>query len=748
MKIKVIITGIYLLIVCETLLARSPSLDFSQVENKQFFSVPKVKSEFNIDGRLDEDFWQEAVKIDANIEVRPGENIEAPVKTLAHVAYNDDHILVGIQCFDENPEKIRAHLCDRDNIWSDDWILILFDTFNDQRRTYDFFCNPLGIQGDEIETPWGGGGSWDAIWHSAGQITDDGYVVEMAIPFNSINFPKINGEQVWGFDVVRSLPRNVRHHIGSFPRDRNNNCYMCQSHKLVGFEGAKPGRNIEFSPTLSAVYSQERENETSGPFKESENQLDPGITAKWGITPNMILNGTINPDFSNVEADVLQLDIDNQFTLYYPEKRPFFLEGADYFRTPLQIVHTRSFSDPDWGAKITGKEGKHTLGFFSVQDDYTNYIFPGAEGSDDLSTQKQSWGSVLRYKYDIGKKSHIGGLITGREGDQYHNRVGSIDGHFKFTQTDQVMFQVAASNSAYSNVISEEYDQKKGDFGGYSFQGYYDHNTKHYNLYGFYREISPEFRADLGFMTRVGTKYSEIGATKKWQRDPGSWFTWLSIYGSYDLRRDWNENILHRAYTARLNYNGPLQSSAGSYVEFGRDLYNGNYYRARYVNSWLYMRPNGWSQIGIETRFGDGIDYDNDRQAEYTRISPSCTIKMGLHLSVEYQYTNALKNVDAGRLYTANMHYIKVMYQFSSRMFARVVLQHRDYEQNVTLYEDDDVEARSKGLFTQFLLSYKINPQTVFFLGYSDNYGNIEDKLDLIQTNRTLFAKLGYAYSL
>jgi hypothetical protein len=325
---------------------------------KQHFEVPYVNAPIDVDARLDEGFWQNAVKIDANIEVRPGENIPAPVKTEALLVHNDTHIYVAIVAYDPDPSAIRAHLCDRDELWNDDWVLILFDTFNDQRRTYDFFCNPLGIQADEIETPQGGGGGWDAIWESDGRITDEGYIVEMSIPFSSFSFPRSEGELIWGFDVVRSYPRNVRHHIGAFPRDRNNNCYMCQSHKLIGFAGLTPGKNVEFDPTMTAVTTRERQDDNTGPFNQSSSRFEPGITSHWRFTPNLTLNATVNPDFSNVEADAAQMDINRQFTLYYGEKRPFFLEGADFFQTSFTTVHTRTLADPRWGLKITGKEGQ------------------------------------------------------------------------------------------------------------------------------------------------------------------------------------------------------------------------------------------------------------------------------------------------------------------------------------------------------------------------------------------------------
>ncbi|MBT4484993.1 MAG: carbohydrate binding family 9 domain-containing protein, partial [Candidatus Latescibacteria bacterium] len=181
------------------------------------YRVPMVDTPVKIDAVLDDDVWKKAVKVDANIEVQPGENVPAPVDTEVFISYDEENVYVGFKAYDPEPEKILAHVTDRDNIFGDDWVLILFDTFNDNRRSYNFSCNPLGIQADQIESSNGGGESWNAIWHSAGKITDDGYVVEMAIPFNAMSIQDAEGVQTWSFDVVRSYPRNVRYQIGAFP---------------------------------------------------------------------------------------------------------------------------------------------------------------------------------------------------------------------------------------------------------------------------------------------------------------------------------------------------------------------------------------------------------------------------------------------------------------------------------------------------------------------------------------------------
>jgi len=676
--------------------------------------------------------------------VRPGENIPAPVQTEALLCYDDHNIYAGFRCYDPEPEKIRAHFSDRDDIWSDDWILILFDTFNDNRRTYDFTCNPFGIQGDMIETPTGGGGSWDAIWESHGRITEEGYIVEMAIPFSSLGFQRSATDQIWGFDVVRSYPRNVRHHIGAFPRDRNNNCYMCQAEKLIGFAGAKPGKDIEFDPTLSALSSSEREDDIHTPMKRKDRDIDPGITARWGFTPNLTLGGTINPDFSQVEADVQQLDINRQFAIYYPEKRPFFLEGADFFQTSLPVVYTRTLADPRMGIKLTAKEGPHTIGFFSVQDEITNFIFPASEGYDSESLDKRNMSTAFRYKRDIGKSSNLGILITDREGDKYYNRMGGLDGIVKFTQKDQIRFQVIKSSTKYPETISDEFDQPSNEFNSTAMHYFYTHDTRNFNVYTLYRQINPGFRADMGFMSQAGYRYNETGGTLKWQRDPGSWFTWLEWYVSYDLMRNFFYRPLHKAYTSRLYYRGPLQSNIGLYGEYGKDSFEGKQYRANYLFFFGSFVPAGFLEFNFQGRYGDQIDYSNSRPGTVLRLDPRIELKCGLHLNIQLGQAYERLNVAPGRLYTANISRLRLVYQFNKRTFLRTIFQYRVYSRNVNLYIDEETP-KDKNLFTQVLFSYKINPQTVLFLGYSDNhYGDHIDPLT--QTDRTFFAKIGYAW--
>jgi len=704
--------------------------------------VPKVTAQIEVDGLLDEHAWHQALSMELNYEVRPGENIPPPVRTEVLLAYTDTHLLAAFRAYDPQPSAIRATITDRDAMYGDDWVALVIDTFNDQTRTFDFFCNPLGVQGDEIESP-NGGSAWDAIWDCDGRITSEGYVVEMAIPFSSMRFQQSEGDQIWGFDAVRSYSRDVRHHIGLFPRDRNNNCYMCQAVKLVGFEGATPGRNIEIDPTVYGVYTQERDDFPNGGFAERAKEFEPGVTAKWGLTPSLTMNATVNPDFSNVEADVAQLDINTQFALYYPERRPFFLEGASFFNTPLRAVHTRTLADPLWGTKLTGKEGANAIGFYTVHDDLTNILFPGAQGSSTTSLAQKSLGSVLRYRRDLGRSSNAGVLVTDREGDGYSNRVGGFDGLWKVTRTDQVRFQVLGSYTQYPDSVAADNGQPNIGFTGGAYDFFYLHDTRSHDWYAGYRQVDGEFRSDLGFMPQAGFRSAFGGWGHTWNNGPENWWNMLNFGSGLEGEWDLDGLSLNRAYTFWFNYSGLVQSFFNLNGRYGMRHYNGVDFDDRSLHANFGMRPSGSVYFVFNVTYGDRIDYANTRSGTRWLIDPYAELKLGRHLTLGLSHTFEHLAVDEGRLYTANISQARIMYSFTRRMFVRTILQFRNYDRDSELYTFE-IDERSTSLFSQFLFSYKINPQTVLYLGYSDDHAGDQDTR-LTQANRTLFVKLGYA---
>jgi hypothetical protein len=720
----------------------------AEIQPVRTYRAKRAGGAIQVDGVLDESAWQEADRMELPVETFPGDNIPAPVKTEGFILFDDEFLYVGIRAQDPAPGKIRAHLSDRDKAFSDDFVGVVLDTFNDERRGFEFFVNPLGVQMDLFQNDVGGGEdeTWDAIWASAGRITADGYVVEMAIPFSSLRFRRSSGEQTWGVDMLRIYPRSQRHRIGLQALSRNRNCYVCQFSKITGFEGITPGRNLEFDPTLTGQRTDERESFPEGSLDSGDIEIEPGLTARWGMTPNLTLNAALNPDFSQVEADVAQLDINTQFTLFFPEKRPFFLEGADFFQTPIQAVYTRTVADPDWGVKLTGKEGKSALGVFIARDDLTNLIIPGSQGSRLTSFRDNNHAGVFRYRYDVGKNSTVGALYTGRDADDYSNHVAGADAFIRVTPRDQIRVQALASRSRYPGFIVSEFDQPSGTFSDHAWRFDYQHSTKNWFWFAEYEDIGEDFRADSGFLPQVNYRRPEAGVERTIWGPKDAWYSRIFIGGNWDRTEEQSGQLLEEEFEGYVGVGGPLQSffflGGGTRDRF----FNGRDFDEEFVNTYIEIRPVGDLYLFTEVNFGDQIDFDNTQPGDRLRVFSQIRWNIGRHLKLDLDYTTDRLEVAGGRLFRADLTELRAVFQFNIRTFVRAILQYTDIQRAPELYTFE-VDAKTEQLFTQLLFSYKINPQTVFFLGYTDNR-DADERIDLTQRNRTVFVKIGYAWIL
>ncbi len=707
-----------------------------------------------VDGVLDEAAWESAARLDIIYEWMPGENTPAPVKSTCLITYDRSKLYVAFRCEDPDPSRIRAHLMDRDAIDTfiqDDHVSFMLDTFNDERRAFQFRVNPLGVQADAAYSEIDGfeDFSWDAIWASAGTITATGYAIEVAIPFNQLRFPRGGAAMTWGFEAERSYPRSVRHRLSSHRRDRDINCNICQFNSIAGFEGISPGRNVQLTPTLTADRTDRREDLPSGPLGKGRIRVEPGITARWGVTPNLMLNATANPDFSQVEADAAQLDVNTRFALYYPEKRPFFLEGADFFLTPVQAVFTRTVADPLWGGKLTGKSGRSAVGFFASRDRINNLLFPSNQGSADTSLDDEVTGGVFRYRHDVGRGSTLGALYAGRVGDGYHNHVAGVDGFLRLGSKDSLWFQGLRSQSKYPGTAALDFGQKRGDFGGNALAAGYQHMTRDWALFASYQDLDPGFRADSGFVPRVdyrtvdlevdGFLYGLGGGGKR-----GTWFDSLSFW----VRAYRTEDHSGRMTDSRLAlggiYRGPLQSQVGAIVRWNREFFDGRTYDVSdlYVDAWL--NPAGGARFGVTANFAGAIDYANSRPARALRFGPATELGIGRHLNLNLSHSFERLTHDGARIYTANLFQARVIYNIDTRCFLRAIVQYRDVGRDPAMYALS-VDPRSRRVFAQFLFSYKLNAQTVLFVGYSDNSAGVSSA-SLVRTDRTFFLKIGYAW--
>jgi len=712
-------------------------------------TVSPATSAIKVDGRLDEQAWQDAAMLELPYEWTPGENIPAPVKTEVLITYDKAKLYIGFRCFDPEPQKIRAHLMDRDAIDTfimDDHISFMIDTFNDERRGFQFRVNPLGVQADANFSELEGyeDFSWDAIWASAGKIADFGYTVEVAIPFNQLRFPKGGAELTMGFTAERSWPRNVRHRTITHVRDRDRNCFLCQFNKLSGFQGISPGKNLEFDPTLTVQRSDARTDFPEGDLETGDVKAEPGITARWGITPNLMLNATVNPDFSQVEADAAQLDINTRFALRYPEKRPFFLEGGDFFLTPLEIVFSRTVADPLWGGKVTGKVGRNALGVFVTQDRINNLLFPSNQSTGMGSLDKDVWGGVFRFRRDVGRNSTLGFLYTGRVGNEYSNHVLGADGFLRLSRTKTFSWQTLYSRSDYPEATAAAYGQDADPFSGYALYGSFRHDSRNLIYVLSYQDMGRDFRSDFGFIPRVDTRTFTLNIHPQLWGRPGGWFNTLAfqVYGSRITDHDGNQTDIEGRLG--VGYTGPLQSVLQVFLLYNKILYQGVEIERTFGSGSAEIKPRGGVRAWLYWEAGDAIDYANARAASSVLLNPSLEVALGRHLNLNVNHIYENLTLKGDRIYLANLLQARLIYNFNVRCFVRAIVQYSDVKYNPALYLFP-VETREKGIFGQLLFSYKINPQTVFFLGYTDS-GIGTANIDMTRTGRTFFLKIGYAF--
>ncbi|HTQ80634.1 MAG TPA: DUF5916 domain-containing protein, partial [Thermoanaerobaculia bacterium] len=701
-----------------------------------------------IDGVLDEEAWKSALSIDLPYEWFPGDNATPPVKTEALITFDSDNLYVAFRCQDPDPRAIHAHLLDRDAIASfvqDDHVGVNLDTFNDERRAFQFRVNPFGVQADatfsEIDAQEDF--SWDAIWSSAGRINADGWVVEFAIPFRELRFPRGAEPQTWGIEAFRSYPRNVRYRISSRFTDRAKDCTLCQENKVTGFAGITAGRHLELDPTLTAQRSDSRGELPGGELERGRVKTEPGLTARWGFSPNATVSATVNPDFSQVEADVAQLAINTRFALFYPEKRPFFLEGADLFLTPLQAVFTRTVADPDWGVKLNAKEAKDAVGLFVTRDSLNNLIIPANQGSSFAFLDEQVTSSALRYRRDVGERSAIGVLYTGRESGDYHNRVAGLDGFLQFTPSDTLRAQYLSSDTLYPRAVAVENRQSLDAFTGSGWQVQYDHFADRWKGFVRYLDLDPQFRADSGFIPRVDVKTAEGQYQRVFYGDPKSWFAQMSV-GVHGLHtEDHSGRLTDQTAEVFGTYQGALQSSLEVHYLHNRTFFNGTLFDLDQQTIDFILNPTAGISFELYSQLGDNIDFDNTRKAQIVLLQPTAELRLGRSLNLNLSYQDQKLRVAGGQLYDAQLTQTRIIYQFDVRTFVRAIFQYTDIGRNPGLYLAP-VDRRSKNFFTQLLFSYKINPQTVLFTGYTDTRLGV-DLIPLTQTDRTFFVKLGYA---
>ena len=702
-------------------LAQSPDEGFEGVE------ITATHGSIDVDGNLSDAGWQGAVRLEQWFETNPGDNLPPSVGNTGWLTYDDAFFYVGLEFQDPEPDKIRAPLGDRDNVPSyTDYGGIIVDTNNDGTTAQMFLANPRGIQYDALSSDVAGEDSApDYFWESAARITESGWTLEIRIPFSSLRYSKAKLQQ-WNVMLYRNRPREYRYQMFSNPQPRDSSCFVCNSRPLRGLKGLPTGSHWVVAPYATGSQEQTQEDGPGSPLESGSTESEIGLDARWMPSPDTVIDLTYNPDFSQIESDVAQLGSNERFALFFPEKRPFFLEGIDLFETEINALYTRTFTSPQWGLRSTGKMGKTAYTVLVGEDrGGGSVIIPGSEGSSLARQDYESLVAVTRWRRDVGERSLVSMLYSGREieGGGF-NRVVGPDFRWRPNEQDTVTGQMLLSWSETPDRpdLAEEWNGQ--DLSGHAAELWWNRRTETVDWFVSAKDFSDDFRADNGFVPQVG--YSAIfGETGYTFRPKESRVKRIRLYTFGGHTEDQQGNLIERFISPGFGLDGPWSSFVRMRATFERQLSGGETFDTTRLAYTFDLRPTRRiARIRFDGDYGDQVDFANHRLGEGGSINFRANLRLTDHMEMQTDLVREWLDVDEGatvrgRLFTAELARLRATYNFTARSYLRLIGQWTDTERDVGLY-DDVVTPTSSSLTGSLLFAYKINWQTVLFVGFGD----------------------------
>ena len=768
-------------------------------------NIPKFEAAPVIDGQLTDPVWQNAAIFGDFFQTQPGDNVKPTFPTEVMMGYDAKNFYIAFR-ITQDRSTVRATVARRDNIFDDDYVGMYLDTFNDQRQAYTIFVNPLGIQADGIFTEGRGEDySVDIVMESKGVLTENGFTVEIAIPFKSLRYEAGKGKQ-WGLHIFRRLKYNNNELNAWMPNNRSVLGSLNKAGHITGMEGIETTRQLEINPSFTVSESGRRTRFTfdgnpRGRFVNDGLKGEFGMTAKFGLTPTTTLDFAYNPDFAQVEADAPVTSANQRFPIFFSEKRPFFLERIDIFQSPMNVVNTRAIVDPDIAAKLTGRMGKNTFGIMYASDnapgnyskDERQSLFncmrlrtdPSLLCNNERFVNKNADIGVLRLKRDITKDNTLGLFATTYSFVDQHNYTGGFDGRFRLSPKTVATFQVNGSHSRRLLYDTNRDQDYYGTGNGLGYNIYVERAGK--NLYMNYlaEGKSKNYRSDVGFNSRTDTNYLGSFIRYETDKDPKKSIIFKRIYNATNIRYDWKgrsqyaltetEGMLalqrqtyiglrgQYGYERVLEHEfGPTRSATQQGAFSGASSERSSYYRA--IQSWIETTPtkklflfffadNTWGQM----------DYDLGAGRDFKRVSPTALLfgqnspldpgpgyQLYLESTVRYQPTSALQ---------------------TQLNFTKIRLKRNDT--GLVAFDDNIFSSRStyqftRNIFTRLRLDYstlgkRLRPQLVFgwtpspgkalYVGYTDNFStngynpfNGDREPGLHSNGRTFFIKMSYLF--
>jgi Domain of unknown function (DUF5916)/Carbohydrate family 9 binding domain-like len=715
-------------------------------------TITRASGPIRIDGDLSDEAWRRATRIDKWYEVDPGDNTEPPVKSVGYLTYDERSLYVGFDFEDPNPRAIRAPFGDHDALQGSntDFGGIFIDSLNTGRSASEFFASPRNIQYDAVtDDATGENSSPDFFWDSAAKINDHGWTLEMRIPFSTLRF-KRGAPQEWGIIMLRNYPRTYRHQIASLPIPRGSNCTVCHASKLTDLQGLPAGGHLVVAPYASASETaRPRDGVPDAPLTNGSVHGRAGFDVKYNPNADIAIDATVKPDFSQIESDTAQISANERFALFFPEKRPFFLEGVDLLQTPLQAVYTRTITAPTWGGRITGQEAGVRYTAFVAEDAGGGIvIIPGANDSSAAPQDFSSTVFVGRAKKDIGR-SFIGALMADREGRSLdnHNRVFGPDFEWRPSAADVIRGQWLFSDTRTPDRpdLADEWDGRQ--FTGRALQTFWTHNTRHFDSFTQYTDIGDGFRADTGFVPQVD--YREGFLSTGWQVHPKGLIsrerTFVNARYQVDRAgRVITENVMP-GFGMDTRLNGFVQIRYTHDKTRAGDLLIA---RQQFGYTVQFNPSRRIAMLLADSTFGQDIDFANARPAHGITLNLEARLRPTDHLDVDLIENTRTLRVDAPfgpreRLFVQRVSRVRGTYTFTARLFVRAIGQYVATTRDPALYTFA-VDRRSGDFSGSALFAYKLNWQSVVFVGYGDDR-DLSEERRLRPVDRQLFVKLSYA---
>ena len=716
----------------------------------------------------------------------PGDGTPASEPTTAYLSYDAKNLYVVFVCRDE-PGRVRAHLSKREDLSQDDGVGIYLDTFRDRRRAYYFFSNPLGIQLDAIYTETQGKDtSFDTLWYTEGRLTPDGYIVWFAIPFKSLRFSDAP-QQTWGVALYRSILRNSEEDYWPYITQRVQGLAQ-QFSPVTGLERVSPGRNLQFIPygMLASNHFLNQPspvNPATPPFYDDVFEHRAGLDAKFVVKDALTFDATLNPDFSQVESDDPQVTVNQRFAVFFPEKRPFFIENAGFFQTPVNLFFSRRIADPQFGGRMTGKAGGWTLGALVIDDRQPGQGQPAGSPYDTRAVD-----GVVRVSREFGKQSYVGAFASSRDFADTNNRVVSLDGRFKlspnwvadfqathsWTRQDENLPQLCQQFNAPAPSANASSQQGNSLYADLSYTG------RHFLMSSYYADYSPGFCAELGFIPRVDIRQEYAAAAYLWR--PNKWKI-VDIGPSASELLDWDHNGVLQDWQAIVAFQADLTRQTTLSVSRGEayELFANIPFRKHSTSYVFNSAPYRW--LSFNSRFIAGVNENffpaaplAPFLANVKRFNLGFTLRPSARFRFDQTYLYYRLGTREGStppgftpghpIFNNHLLRSKLNYQFTRELSLRLILDYDatlanaqllDLQSNLGSFDGGPI-APPKKFTTDVLFTYLLHPGTALYVGYTDSLSNLRLDRSFVppqvvyqsaptETNsRLFFVKLSYLF--